>query len=163
MRFLLSLLTLAALLLSTVSNAQIINNGDSVYFQTSLYSAHFNPVPEHNNKQGLVGVELIKPSNWLAGLALFSNSFDQPSQFLYVGRIWDIPNTDKQAYFKLAGGLLHGYKDEYAHKVPLNDYGIAPAILPTVGIKYGRLQSELVLFGTAGIAINVGFDSPFGG
>ena len=50
-------------------------------------------------------------------------------------------------YFKLTGGLLHGYKEPYDDKIPLNDLGVAPAILPTLGFQYKFFVAEANLAG----------------
>lgn len=147
-------------LASLTSHGEVFEEGDYFLVQTSLYSAHFNPSEDHNNNQRLINVEFNKASGWNFGLGLFHNSFDQPSQYLYVGHNWTIPKTRELAYFKLTGGLLHGYKGEHQDAIPFNNYGVAPAILPSIGVKYKRFQSELMLFGTAGMMISVGVNFP---
>jgi len=77
--------------------------------QTSLYTKHWDSDPDHTNHQKLIGPELVFENNYLVGLAIFRNSFDQPSQFLYIGKTWRLFRTE-WLYFKLVGGLLHGYK-----------------------------------------------------
>ncbi len=66
---------------------------------------------------------------------------------LFSSRFW---------YFKLTGGLLHGYKEPYEDKIPLNDLGIAPAILPALGFKYKMFLIEANLAGTAAMTITAG-------
>jgi hypothetical protein len=144
------------------SRAGVFDEGDAIYLQTSLYTIHFNPSEDHTNNQRLLNVELDKASSWIFGFAYFSNSFDQPSQYLYAGYNWTLPKTRELAYFKISGGLLHGYKGEHQDAVPYNSTGISPAILPAVGVKYQRFQSELTLFGTAGMMLSVGVNFPIG-
>ncbi len=57
---------------------------------------------------------------------------------------------------KLTGGLLRGYKGEYRDKIPLNHLEIAPAALPSIGVQWGRFESDLIIFGTAGMMITAG-------
>ena len=128
------------------------------YFQTSLYTVHFEPKDEHNNDQKLVNLEFQKNTNWLGGLAFFKNSFGQPSQYAYGGYSWTIPATKQLLYTKLTAGLMHGYDGEYKDKIPLNENGIAPAIVPSLGIKYKSVHSELTLFGAAGVMLTLGYD-----
>ena len=161
-RILLTHLSILTLSISNPSAAGFIGEGDSLYLQTSLFSIHFKPADDHNNNQHLINLEYTKASGWLFGLALFSNSFGQSSQFLYGGYNWTLPKTRELAYFKLTGGLLHGYTGEHEDAVPFNDLGISPAILPSLGVKYKRFQSELVLFGTAGMMLTVGVNFPLG-
>ena len=123
--------------------------------QTSLYTKHWDSEPDHTNHQKLIGPELFFENNYLVGLAIFRNSFDQPSQFLYIGKTWRLFRTD-WLYFKLVGGLLHGYKEPYEDKIPFNGLGVAPAILPSFGIRYKHVMLEAQIAGTAAITITGG-------
>ena len=143
--------------------ADIFEKGDSILVQTSLYTLHFDPDEDHTNNQRLLAVELDKASRWVFGFAAFRNSFDQPSQYLYAGYSWVIPKTRDMTYFKITGGLLHGYKGEHQDAIPFNSSGIAPAILPSFGFKYRWFSSELMIFGTAGMMLSAGVNFPIGG
>jgi hypothetical protein len=123
--------------------------------QTSLYTKHWDPEPDHTDHQKLIGPELVFENDYMVGLAIFRNSFDQPSQFLYIGKTWRLFRTD-WFYFKLVGGLLHGYKEPYEDKIPFNGLGVAPAILPSFGIRYKRVMLEAQIAGTAAITITGG-------
>ena len=148
---------------TTNASAEWLEEGDQFYFQTSLYTVHYSPKDEHNNKQNLINLELQKASQWLAGLALFKNSFGQSSQFGYLGYNWTIPYTQDFMYFKFVGGLMHGYDGQYKDKIPLNQAGIAPAVIPSIGLRYKRIQSEIALFGAAGAMWTIGFNFPITG
>jgi len=123
---------------------------------TSIYTKHWDPDPEHVNNSKLLSLEVLEASQWIFGFAHFDNSFGQPSQFLYAGRSWRMFRKD-WAYFKLTGGLLYGYKEPYADKIPLNGLGVAPAIIPAFGLKYKRVHTELQILGAAAITVTVGF------
>jgi hypothetical protein len=123
--------------------------------QTSLYTKHFDPDPDHVNNQNLIGLEVGFENNWLAGAAFFQNSFGQDSQYIFMGKTWSLFSS-KYWYFKLTGGLLHGYKEPYEDKIPLNGLGIAPAILPALGFKYKMFLIEANLAGTAAMTITAG-------
>ena len=125
------------------------------YIYTSLYTKHWDDDPDHVNNQKMLGGEADMKNNWVFGLAFFDNSFGQPSQYLYAGYKWDLFSSEL-FYFKLTGGLLHGYKDEYEDKIPLNGLGVAPAILPTLGFQYKYFVTELNIAGTAAITITAG-------
>nr|WP_240618414.1 hypothetical protein [Halomonas heilongjiangensis] len=129
-----------------------------VLVQTSLYTHHHSPDPEHTNQQDLVSVELHNPQRWLTGAAWFKNSFDQDSLYLYVGREFPFWKPAESVTFraKLTAGALHGYRGEYRDKIPFNRYEIAPAALPSVGVQWGRVESDLILFGTAGLLVTAG-------
>ncbi|MBE0403849.1 hypothetical protein [Halomonas citrativorans] len=130
---------------------------DHTLVQTSLLTRHFDPQPDHNNQQNLIGIELHNPDRWLAGTAWFKNSYNQPTWYVYAGRefpLWQFKDINVRA--KLTGGLLHGYKGEYRDKIPLNHLETAPALLPSIGMQWGRLESDLIIFGTAGMMVTAG-------
>lgn len=125
------------------------------YIFTSIYTKHFDPEPEHVNNQKMLGLESEMKNNWVFGLAVFDNSFGQNSQYLYTGYKWDLFSS-KLWYFKLTGGLLHGYKEPYEDKIPLNGLGVAPAIVPTLGFQYKFFVAEANLGGLAALTITAG-------
>lgn len=123
---------------------------------TSVYTRHFDEEPYHVNDQNLLSVEAGFINGWTAGLAVFENSYGQDSQFLFMGRRWEIRQSDLW-YLVLRGGLLHGYEEPYQDKIPLNGLGIAPAIIPALGFKYRNFVSELNIAGTAAVTLTMGF------
>ncbi len=152
---LLRLVLMAGLLLVAASNASAMEIAEW-RFQTSLYTKHWDSDPDHVNNSKLLNIEFITTNKWVYGFAWFDNSFGQPSQYLYAGYSWRLFRTD-WAYFKLTGGLLHGYKEPHDGKIPLNGLGIAPAILPSFGLKYKRVFTELQILGVAAITVTAGF------
>lgn len=123
--------------------------------QTSLYTRHFDPEPDHNNDQNLLSVEAVLKDDWLIGIAVFDNSFYQRSQLVYAGKSWSLDGSGTW-YFKLAGGLLHGYKEPYEDKIPFNGQGIAPVIIPALGFRYRWLVAEANLGGLAVVVLTAG-------
>jgi hypothetical protein len=124
--------------------------------QTSLYTTHFSPNPEHVNQQNLINLEYWRQDRWLVGGALFRNSFGQPSQYIYLGKYWRPFDFSQNIHLKLTGGLLHGYKDQYRDKIPFNQAGVAPVILPSLGYSTKRLNAEMILFGNSGLMLTAG-------
>lgn len=124
------------------------------YLQTSVYTRHFSPDPEHNNHQQLLGLEYHDASGWLLGGATFLNSFDQRAYYAYGGKRYD--SADYPLYVKLTGGLLEGYHSKYQNKIPLNRYGVAPVVIPSLGTYYGPVSAELVLLGFNAAMITTG-------
>ena len=127
-----------------------------VLVQTSLVTTHFDPKPEHNNHQQLIGVELHDPQRWFAGAAWFKNSFDQPTWYFYGGReipLWQLDHG-VEVRAKLTAGLLRGYDGDKHDNIPLNHFGIAPAILPSLGLRWKRLETDIMVFGAAGMMVN---------
>jgi hypothetical protein len=121
----------------------------------SFYTTHFDSDPDHVNNQKLLGSEVVFANDYLAGLALFDNSFGQSSQFLYFGKYWSLTAADSW-YFKLMGGLLNGYDEPYDDKIPFNGLGVAPAIVPALGYRYRRVFVEANLAGLAALTLTAG-------
>jgi hypothetical protein len=150
----------AALMLIVACNARssLFEEGDRIMLQAAPNVIHFNSDPEHADYSWLVGVEWQSASRWLAGAAYFNNSFDQKSQYFYFGKSWPLDFIVNNAYFKLTGGLLLGYKEPYEDKIPFNHNGVAIAGLPALGYQYGDFNVQLNLLGTAGIMFTFGYD-----
>ncbi|XEG74081.1 sn-glycerol-3-phosphate transporter [Pseudomonas sp. abacavir_1] len=146
-----ALILLVALLLAPVAWA---GEGDSWYLQTSVFTRHWNHDPQHNNHQDLIGVERNRDDGWVWGGATFRNSFRQRSNYVYAGKRFDL--DDSPFYFKVTGGAIQGYHGKYRDKIPLNRYGVAPAVIPSVGAQVGRFASEFVVLGNSAGMINLG-------
>lgn len=148
---------LAALLMAQAGHALAEDNAQGKgfwYAQTSVYTRHYSPDPEHNNHQDLIGIERNQASGWVFGGATFRNSFRQRSNYAYVGKRYD--SSEYPLYLKLTGGLLQGYHGDYKDKIPLNRYGVAPVIIPSVGTHYGPLAAELVFLGANAAMVTSG-------
>ncbi len=130
-------------------------NVEETYVYTSLYTTHYDPEPDHVNDQNMLGFENGLGGVRLWGLAIFDNSFGQESQYLYLGQKWRAFESD-QWYYKLTAGLLHGYKEPYDDKIPLNDLGVAPAIVPALGYRNKSFFAEFSQLGLAAGLITVG-------
>lgn len=129
---------------------------DQWYVFTSLYTHHFHYDPDHVDKQKMLGLELQMENHWVFGLASFDNSFGQRSEYLYGGYKWALFQSDYW-YFKLTGGLLYGYKEPYEDKIPLNNLGIAPAAVPTLGFQWKHAVVEINAGGLSVINVTAGF------
>lgn len=152
-----------SLLGTHAAHAQWTVPGDQIRVTYGPAAYHFNPSEEHVNANHLVAVELLT-SRWtywgaersLAGLALFDNSFGQFSQYLYVGLEWDLARVaGGDIYVNATAGLLHGYKEPYQDKIPFNDLGVAPVIIPTLGWRHGNLALTVSLLGGNGLLAGI--------
>lgn len=140
---------------------------------TSFWTTHFNPKPEHNNDQNLIGFEFygdrFPPSRYqrfndpynyarpLVGAAWFRNSFGQKTIYAYGGVRQNLVRSGElQTYAKITAGFIHGYRGEYQNKIPFNQLGVAPAVLPMLGAQYKRGVAELTLFGVSGVMLTMG-------
>ena len=120
------------------------------------YAYHWNYSPEHR-PVFLSAIDRHMAGNRFCGLALFRNSFGQPSAYMYVGKQWNQLLGNPQLFAKVSAGFIYGYKGKYQHKIPFNDYGIAPAIIPSVGYAFNREDSvQVMVLGTAGLLFSYG-------
>lgn len=133
---------------------------DRFYLETSVYTRHFHYDPAHNNRQNLILGEWNVTKEWLAGAALFKNSFGQTSQYVYGGYRLRPFEDIQPLYIKLSAGLVHGYTGQYQGKIPFNGAGIAPVVVPSVGYCVNRFCAEFVVFGAAGTLVTVGITLP---
>nr|WP_233281712.1 sn-glycerol-3-phosphate transporter [Pseudomonas tructae] len=127
----------------------------SWYLQTSLYTRHFNPKPEHLERQELIGLERNRADGLLYGAATFRNSYRQRSVYAYGGKVWN--HGHWPVYAKVSGGLLHGYRGDYRDNILLNRFGVAPSIIPSLGIRLGPVGLEAVLLGGNAMMVNAGY------
>lgn len=131
------------------------NNGEqpSKKWEITLspYTHHWHDNPEHKHVF-LGAVDRHISGNRFCGLALFTNSFGQNSAYLYVGKQWNSIWGNHQLFSKVSAGLLYGYHGQYKNKIPLNNYGIAPAIIPSLGYAITPNSSaQIFILGTAGL------------
>lgn len=137
---------------------------DRMYFQFAYYTWHFHYDEDHQQSY-LADFEYRFDKTWLGGqwiggFSLFQNSFGQFSQYVYGALQWRPWQEHPQAYVKVSAGLLHGYAGEYKNKIPFNDYGTAPAIIPSVGYCWNRYCGEFVLLGLNAALFTVGATIP---
>jgi hypothetical protein len=122
----------------------------------SPYTYHWRYNPDHRPVfLGALDREL--KGGGFCGLALFRNSFGQPSAYAYVGHRWDNLFGNPRLFSKVSAGFIYGYKGEYKDKIPFNQYGLAPAIIPSVGYKFTPTDSaQIMVLGTAGVLFAYG-------
>lgn len=107
-----------------------------VRLQVSPFTYHFTYDNAHSDVV-MVGLEREYPDAKLDGITLFTNSFGQPSIYLYPwGHVYHSIAGIKPLSFKWTAGLLYGYKDPYENKVPLNYGGFSPGFIPALTYEF---------------------------
>jgi len=141
----------------TVSKAQDAPAGESeaggLHWELTIapYTYHRANNPNYRSVY-LIGLERHAGDGSLWGGAYFSNSYAQPSGYVYYGREWQDLFGKSRLYFKLTGGIIYGYVGEHKDGLPINFQGFGPAIIPALGWKLTqRDKLELILLGTAGL------------
>lgn len=129
----------------------------------SPYTYHFHPSDEHEYVYA-IGVIKRLEGNWIVGGSYFSNSFGQPSGYIYIGQRYEnLPGFEKW-YLQWNAGILYGYVEPYEDKVPFNVNGFSPGFVPSIGYKFtDRIWAELDLLGTSGLMFTLVFPIPKGG
>jgi hypothetical protein len=146
------------LILLSATPAVAWDEDNKLQIQFGAYTHFGGDDDEYEGPPILFNFEAIRPDNFVYGLSLFNNSFGQFSQYAYIGKRWNLPKIYKHLNVKLTGGILHGYKDPYEDKVPLNHNGWSPGMVPSIGIQKGRFAIDLVVFGTAGMMLSFGYN-----
>jgi hypothetical protein len=125
-------------------------------FSFSPYTHHWNRSPEHRHVV-LVALDQTLPGNRLCGVSFFSNSFGQPSVYVYAGQQFNGVLGVPRLFVKLTAGIMYGYVSPYENKVPLNQNGFSPAIIPSLGYKLSQHDSvQVKLLGSAGLMLSYG-------
>lgn len=150
---------LLPLLLALPATIAVADIGDaprwSLTFSNQL--THYRSDPEHHERPGLVGFDYTpQGSEWMIGGATFRNSFRQRSMYAYTGRRFSAVNSP--AYLQITTGLIAGYRGEYRNKLPLNTLGVAPAVVPSVGIEMNGYRGEIIVLGNAALMLGWGAD-----
>jgi hypothetical protein len=117
----------------------------------SPYAYHWNYNPEHKHVM-LGAIDSHLSGGRFCGLAFFSNSFGQSSAYAYAGQRWDNVFGNPNLFAKVSAGLIYGYRGLYQDKIPLNHYGIAPAVIPSLGYTFSPEDSaQVFILGNAGL------------
>ena len=126
----------------------------------SPYTLHYRKDEEGVHEYVyMVGLERQRSDGWVWGGVYFSNSFGQPSGYVYVGeKVIGFSRWDK-LFFQWTAGLLYGYKDPYEHKVPFNHNGFSPGATVSLGWQFTRQFSmQAIALGTAGVMFQMAWD-----
>jgi hypothetical protein len=117
----------------------------------SPYTYHWHYSAEHRPVK-LVAMDSHVAGGRFCGMAAFTNSFGQASTYVYVGKQWDGILGNPKLFSKVSAGLLWGYRGEYKDKIPFNQAGIAPAIIPSLGYYItAKDAAQVYVLGNAGL------------
>ena len=124
----------------------------------SPYSTHFRPSEEHQPVWA-VGAERQSPDGSMFGGSFFSNSFGQPSVYVYMGQRYTGLWRQSKLFWQWSAGLMYGYKGQYEDKVPLNTNGFSPGALLSLGWQFNRdMSAQINTLGDAGLMFQLSYD-----
>ena len=126
----------------------------------SPYAMHYSGDANHKPVV-LLGLERERPDGIVWGGSIFSNSFGQPSAYVFGGqRLYRWSPWDP-LYAEWSAGLLYGYVGQYKDKVPLNYKGFSPGITAGVGWQFTpAFAAQIHLLGNSGLLFSVAVDLP---
>ncbi|MCV2370657.1 ABC transporter ATP-binding protein [Roseateles oligotrophus] len=124
----------------------------------SPYSYHFHYSEEHRYVWA-IGGERQADNGWLWGGSYFSNSFGQPSGYVYLGKRYPGLLDQPQLFAQWSAGLLYGYKGQFQHKVPLNYRGYSPGLLLSLGWAFNQeMAVQANMLGNSGVMLQFSYD-----
>ena len=130
-------------------------SGDYWRLNFSPYTYHFSRTPDHK-QVWLLGAERQYADSTLLGAAIFSNSFGQPSAYVYGGKHLTNFTRLESLYAQWTVGVAYGYRGQYENKVPLNYKGFSPVGVVSVGWQFTPTYSAQVnLLGTSAVMFQV--------
>lgn len=136
----------------STASPTVASSGSKLEWQFSPFTWHYRPSDEHKTVL-MVGLEREHANGKIDGFTLFSNSFGQPTVYLYpwggvYHHLWGIAPLS----FKWTAGLMYGYVGAYKDKVPLNYSGLSPVVIPALVYQFESGWSVQADFlGTAGM------------
>jgi hypothetical protein len=124
----------------------------------SPFSHHYRYNEEHRYVWA-VGLERQRGDDWLAGASYFSNSFGQPSAYLYAGKRFPALWGQSQLFGQASAGLMYGYRGKYQHKVPANYKGFSPGALLSLGWQFTPQAAVTAhMLGDAGLMFQLSYE-----
>lgn len=133
-------------------------SGDIWRAMGSAYTFHFSRNPNHRHVY-MLGLEKQDAEKIIVGGTAFTNSFGQPSVYLYVGQRFDKLTSHDPLFVQVTAGLLYGYKPPYDKKVPFNYKGFSPGAVLSVGWQFTPMYSAQVNFlGNSALMFQVSAD-----
>jgi hypothetical protein len=122
----------------------------------SPYTLHYSDSAEHKPVV-LASLDRAVADNRFCGMSLFSNSFGQPTAYVYVGQRWDNVMGQPQLFAKVTAGIFYGYVGKYKDKVPFNYNGFSPGIIPSLGYAWTPHDSvQMLILGNAALMFAYG-------
>jgi hypothetical protein len=126
----------------------------------SPYALHFSGDAAHKPVV-LLGIERERPDGIVWGASIFSNSFGQPSAYVFGGqRLYRWSPWDP-LFAEWSAGLLYGYVGQYKNKVPLNFKGFSPGLTAGIGWQFTpTFAGQIFLLGNSGLLFAISADLP---
>jgi hypothetical protein len=124
--------------------------GAKLQVQVSPFTYHYSYDEKHRQVH-MVGLERERVNGKLDGVTFFTNSFGQPSVYIYPwGGAYNDLGGIKALSFKWTAGLLYGYVAPYENKVPYDHNGFSPGAIVALAYEFKPgWSAQIDLLGTA--------------
>lgn len=131
----------------------------TVHYSDAKQENDWEPEKQKHSYVWLLQAEKALEGRSLAGLAVFSNSFGQPTQYAYYGWRFQPFDALPGLYTKLTAGIIHGYKFPYDKKIPLNHRnGWGLTAIPAVGYQITpEWSTQVNVLGSAGLMFQINY------
>ncbi len=107
----------------------------------------------------MVGLERQRADGLVWGGTYFSNSFGQPSAYVYGGQRLENWSARPELFAQWTAGILYGYKGEFKDKVPFNHGGFSPGAVLSVGWQFTPVYSAQVnMLGNSAVMFQVSME-----
>jgi hypothetical protein len=129
-------------------------SGDYWRLIASPYTVHYHKDDDGNHENVyMIGIERQRADRWMWGGVYFSNSFGQPSAYVYLGQQYSgFVSRWPELFAQWSVGVLYGYKPPYEDKVPYNYNGFSPGATISLGWQFTRQFSvQMDALGSAGM------------
>ena len=135
-------------------------SGDFWRLMASPYTVHYHKDNEGEHEPVyMIGLERQRSDGWVWGGVYFSNSFGQPSTYVYVGQRYAGFSRWQPLFVQWTAGIMYGYKEPYEDKVPFNVNGFSPGVTVGLGWQFTReFSMQGILLGTAGLMLQLAYD-----
>lgn len=129
------------------------------HFSDAKKEHDFEPDQQKHAYVWLIQAEKELDERHIAGFAYFKNSFGQPSQYAYYGWRFRPFDSAPGLFFKITGGVIHGYKFPYNKKIPLNNkHGWGLTAIPAVGYDFNKnWGAQINVLGNAGMMFQLNY------
>ena len=129
------------------------------HFSDAKKENDFEPDEQKHAYVWLIQAEKELDERHIAGFAYFRNSFGQPSQYAYYGWRFRPFDSTPGLFFKVTGGIIHGYKFPYNKKIPFNNrHGWGITAIPAVGYDFNRnWGAQINVLGNAGVMFQLNY------
>jgi hypothetical protein len=153
-----TLVVSAALPGAAVAQESWFPAGDKIRIAYTPKAFHFVTDSDYVDWNNIVALEWVTPRHtfWDAnrthfGISVFNNSYGQPSQAIYAGLEWDWTSAlGGDVFLSLSAGLVHGYKEPWEDKLPLNSaLGVGVTLVPSITWQRSGIGITATLTGSA--------------